>query len=209
MPLSRARALPDAVSRFLRHRPDVRITILEGSRAELIEPLRNGAIDLMVGALRNPLLEEDFEQTPLFKDQPVVIARAGHPLASAPASLDQLAHYPWVTAAAGAPLRESWELLFAAQGMSPPAVPIESGSVMTIRQLLIGNDFLTLLSPDQVSVELEAGWLCRIETDVIPASRMIGMTVRASWRPTIVQAEFMADLQAVAQRRPAGAAKQV
>jgi DNA-binding transcriptional LysR family regulator len=201
MPLSRARALPDAVSRFLRKRPEVRLTILEGSRAELVEPLRNGAIDLMIGALRDPLREEDFAQVPLFDDQPVVIARAGHPLAGGRATLAELAHYPWVTAAPGAPLRESWESLFAEGGLPPPAVPIESGSVMTIRQLLIGNDFLTLLSPDQVSVELEAGWLCRIDTDAMPASRTIGMTVRASWRPTVVQAEFMADLQAVAQRR--------
>ena len=38
----------------------------------------------------------------------------------------------------------------------PPAVPIESGSVMMIRQILIDSDFLTMLSPDQVAVELEA-----------------------------------------------------
>jgi DNA-binding transcriptional LysR family regulator len=204
MPLSRARVLPAAVSRFLRRRPGVRITILEGSRAELIEPLRNGAIDMMVGALRLPLLEADFEQAALFDDRPVVIARAGHPLAgrfstgTGPAMAD-LARYPWIIAAPGAPLRESWEALFSEQGISLPVVPIESGSVMTIRQLLIDNDFLTLLSPDQVTVELEAGWLCRIETPVTPASRSIGVTTRASWRPTTVQAEFMADLDAVSR----------
>lgn len=199
MPLSRARVLPAAVSRFLRRRPDVRVTILEGSRAELVEPLRNGAIDMMVGALRLPLLEADFAQTPLFEDRPVVIARAGHPLAGKRPDMAELARYPWIIAATGAPLRESWETLFNAQGIALPVVPIESGSVMTIRQLLIDNDFLTLLSPDQVTVELEAGWLCRIEAAIAPPSRSIGMTTRASWRPTIVQAEFAADLEAVAR----------
>lgn len=199
MPLSRARVLPAAVSRFLRRRPGVRITILEGSRGELIEPLRNGAIDMMIGALRQPLLEADFEQAALFDDRPVVIARAGHPLAGVQAGLAELARYPWIIAAPGAPLRESWEALFSAQGISLPVVPIESGSVMTIRQLLIDNDFLTLLSPDQVTVELEAGWLCRIDTPALAASRSIGVTTRASWRPTIVQGEFLADLEAVSR----------
>lgn len=199
MPLSRARVLPAAVSRFLRRRPEVRISILEGSRAELTEPLRNGAIDMMVGALRQPLLDPDFVQTALFDDRPVVIARAGHPLSAIKPELAELAAYPWIIAASGAPLRESWESLFSARGIDLPVVPIESGSVMTIRQLLIDNDFLTLLSPDQVAVELEAGWLCRIDTPASPASRSIGVTTRASWRPTIVQDEFMADLMAVSR----------
>lgn len=197
MPLSRARVLPAAVSRFLRRWPGIRITILEGSRTELIEPLRNGAIDMMIGALRHPLLEADFEQAALFDDRPVVIARAGHPLAGAQPGMADLARYPWIIAAPGAPLRESWETLFSEQGIDLPVVPIESGSVMTIRQLLIDNDFLTLLSPDQVAVELEAGWLCRIDTPLSPASRSIGVTTRTSWRPTSVQADFMADLTAV------------
>uniref|UniRef100_UPI003B3A0FF4 LysR substrate-binding domain-containing protein n=1 Tax=Sphingobium sp. TaxID=1912891 RepID=UPI003B3A0FF4 len=135
----------------------------------------------------------------LFEDRPVVIARAGHPLAGTKPDLAELAQYPWIVAAAGAPLRESWEALFDAQGIDLPVVPIESGSVMTIRQILIDNDFLTLLSPDQVAVELEAGWLCRIDTPYPPTSRSIGVTTRASWRPTIVQREFIDDLMNVSR----------
>ena len=198
MPLSRARVLPAAITRFLRRRPQVKIRILEGSRAELVEPLRNGAIDLMIGALRTPLLEPDFVQKPLFHDQPVVIGRAGHPLASDSPGLAGLAAFPWVIASRGAPLRESWERMFAAAGLSLPPVPVESGSVMTIRQLLMDSDFLTLLSPDQVAVEIEAGWLARIADVPAELGRTIGITTRASWRPTGVQAECIGDLEAVA-----------
>ncbi|MEO7247218.1 MAG: LysR family transcriptional regulator, partial [Novosphingobium sp.] len=67
MPLSRARVLPAAITRFLRRRPHVRISIIEGSRAELVEPLRNGAIDMMIGALRDPLSEPDLVQRMLFR----------------------------------------------------------------------------------------------------------------------------------------------
>jgi len=198
MPLSRARVLPAAVASFFRRRPQVQITIVEGSRGELVEPLRNGAIDLMVGALREPLLEPDLVQRPLFQDRPVVIARKGHPLAGREPALAELAAYPWIVAPRGAPLRDSWECMFTQAGLAPPSVPIESGSVMTIRQLLIDSDFLTLLSPDQVAVELEAGWLVSLRDAPPGLERTIGMTSRASWRPTAVQAEFVADLEAAA-----------
>lgn len=198
MPLSRARVLPAAVASFYRRYPQVKITIIEGSRVELVEPLRNGVIDLMIGALREPLLEPDLVQRSLFQDRPVVIARKGHPLAGREPALAELTLYPWIVAPRGAPLRDSWECMFTQAGLAPPSVPIESGSVMTIRQLLIDSDFLTLLSPDQVAVELEAGWLVALRDAPPGLERTIGMTSRASWRPTAVQAEFVADLEAAA-----------
>ena len=61
--------------------------------------------------------------------------------------------------APGTPLRVQWDKMFTDVGLQPPYVPIECGSVMMIRQIMLDSDFLTLLSPDQVAVELEAGWL--------------------------------------------------
>lgn len=198
MPLSRARILPAAVTRFLRRFPQVRIAIAEGSRAELVEPLRNGAIDLMVGALRDPLLEADLAQKALFTDLPAVIGRKDHPLAGASASIADLASFPWTVPNKGAPLRDSFDRFFAGAGVDAPGVPIESGSVMMIRQILIDSNFLTMLSPDQLAVELEASWLTRIADLPPELGRTIGVTTRASWRLTEVQREFMADLDAVA-----------
>jgi DNA-binding transcriptional LysR family regulator len=88
--------------------------------------------------------------------------------------------------------------MFASANQPLPPAPVESGSVMMIRNLLVDSDFLTLLSPDQVAVELEAGWLQSIAPAPIEHSRTIGVTTRASWRPTTVQADFLADLEAVA-----------
>lgn len=198
MPLSRARILPAAVTRFLRRHPQVAISIAEGSRAELVEPLRNGALDLMVGALREPLVETDLAQRPLFADLPTVIGRRGHPLSGqAPQPVD-LARFPWIVPQAGAPLRDSFDRFFADAGIAPPRVPIESGSVMMIRQILVDSDFLTMLSPDQLAVELEAGWLEQLA--VLPATlgRTIGITARSLWRPTPLQQEFVDDLAAIA-----------
>jgi len=201
MPLSRARILPGAVARFLKRHPLVRIAIAEGARAELVEPLRNGMIDMMIGALRQPLLEPDLHQTALFEDEPIMIARAGHPLAGTQPDLAALARHSWILPARGSPLRDSWEAMFAEAGVDAPPVPVESGSMMTIRQVLIDSDFLALASPDQVAVELEAKWLTSLGTVPGRFHRVIGVTTRASWRPTAVQAEFLADLAAIAAER--------
>ncbi len=73
--------------------------------------------------------------------------------------------------------------------------------MMTIRQVLIKSDFLALASPDQVAVELEANWLTSLGPVPATFHRVIGVTTRASWRPTAVQAEFLADLAAIADER--------
>jgi len=192
MPLSRARLLPAAVTAFYRAHGQVQIRIVEGSHAELLEPLRDGDIDLLIGALRSPAPGDDVVQVPLFEDQPVVIARAGHPLATVrdppPASL---AAFPWTISAPGTPLRLLWERMFARADVPLPGVPIECGSVITIRQLLLDSDFLTLLSRDQVAVELEAGWLTQVGDPPAALQRTIGLTTRRGWRPTAIQQQFL------------------
>jgi LysR family transcriptional regulator, regulator for genes of the gallate degradation pathway len=198
MPLSRARLLPSAVTAFYRQYAEVQINIVEGSFQELIEPLRDGELDLMIGALRDPSPGEDVVQQPLFADRPVVLGRVGHPLSQTSASIAALARYPWIVPAPGTPLRVQWEKMFTDAGLQPPHVPIECGSVITIRQILLDSDFLTLLSPDQVAVELEAGWLTKIADTPEGLTRTIGITTRQGWQPTDMQSNFIHSLNEAA-----------
>lgn len=199
MPLSRARLLPAAVTAFYRCHPHFRIAIAEGSWSELIEPLRDGDLDLLIGALRDPPPGEDLIQTPLFDDRPVILGRKGHPLSGTTPDLAALARYPWTVAPPGAPLRAQWGRMFREAGVAPPSVPVECGSVITIRQILLDSDFLTLLSPDQVAVELEAGWLTKICDAPAGLVRTIGITTRSGWRPTAMQQAFLQQLVAISK----------
>lgn len=193
MPLSRARLLPAAVTAFHALHPEIEIGLIEGSHAELVAPLRDGDLDMIVGALRPQAVSIDLIQLPLFEDRPVILGRAGHPLRDIAGGVTAgaMLAYPWITSAIGTPLRSQWQAMFEAVGAVAPKVPIECGSVMMIRQMLLHSDFLTLLSPDQVAVELEAGWLARIADAPGDVSRTIGVTTRADWRPTVLQRRFM------------------
>ncbi|HBK14976.1 MAG TPA: LysR family transcriptional regulator, partial [Erythrobacter sp.] len=85
-----------------------------------------------------------------------------------------------------------------ADGGAEPEVRIECGSVLTIRELLLETDMLSLLSPDQLRVEIEAGL---IETSPPPSevSRTIGITTRRDWRPTAAQRSMQLVLRELAQ----------
>jgi DNA-binding transcriptional LysR family regulator len=185
MPLSRAIVLPRALAAFTRAAPGVVVDVVEGSWRELVDPLRDGVIDMMVGALRETP-PPGLDQRALFADRLAVIGRAGHPLAGvARPTLDQLAAYPWIVGSAATPLSHQWQALFA--GRTPPPAPIECGSVMVIRGLLRDSDLLTLLSADQVALEIDAGMLVAIGPPLIDGVRTIGLTTRTGWRPSAAQ----------------------
>jgi LysR family transcriptional regulator of gallate degradation len=194
MPLSRALILPAAIAAFVQGSPRALVDVAEGSWRELVEPLRDGVIDLMIGALREET-PPGLDQRALFTDRLVVIGRAGHPLAGRPeVTLDDLSRFGWIVGQAETPLRGHWDALFA--GRSTPEAPIECGSVMVIRGILRGSDLLTLLSPDQVAMEVESGILAAIGRTLDQGIRTIGITTRIGWRPTAAQRRFVALLEA-------------
>ncbi|MET3828200.1 DNA-binding transcriptional LysR family regulator [Sphingomonas sp. PvP055] len=193
MPLCRALVLPHAIAAFARSVAPVAVDVREGSWRELVDPLLDGEIDVMIGALRD-VAPAGLAQTPLFEDRLVIVGRVDHPLAGRTPDLADLRRYPWVVAPHGSPLRTLWQAMFAEAAL--PAAPIECGSVMVIRGVLRDSDFLTLLSPDQVAPELATGVLRQIGNPIANAVRTIGLTVRQNWRPTPEQDHFLQLLHA-------------
>lgn len=198
MPLSRALVLPQAIARFVAAMPGTKLEVVEGSWRELVEPLLDGSIDMMIGALRDDA-PPGLTQRALFIDRLVTIGRVGHPLADGTApTLEALARYGWVVAAPGTPLRLRWDAMFA--GLAAPPSPIECGSVMVIRGVLKDSDLLTLLSPDQVALEIQTGMLATIGPPLPHGTRTIGITTRENWRPTSAQRALITLLEQAAQR---------
>ncbi|MFB0610677.1 LysR substrate-binding domain-containing protein [Aurantiacibacter poecillastricola] len=196
MPLSRARWLPVALAKFIREWPQVDIAVTEGSYAELSGPLRDGEVDLMLGALREADPPDDLEQRPTFIDQPMLIMRSGHPLIAKGGTFEtaRLGEYPWILPGSDTPLRHYWEDMMRHCKLEPPHVRVECGSVLTIRELLLLGEGITLLSPDQLRVELESGVLASVPCPV-EVKRTIGIITRKDWRPTRSQAFLLALLE--------------
>ena len=194
MPLSRAQWLPWAIVAFARQRPGTQIAVIEGSFAELSGRLRDGDIDLLLGAMRDPPAD-DLDQHSVFVDRPMIAMRSGHPLAGEKTLRpDTLRQYGWVLPAKGTPLRAHWEDMLSSGGQSPPSVAIECGSVLAAREMLLDTDMLSILSPAQIRLELRSGALaCKHPPQ--PIARGIGITTRKGWHPTPAQRDMVGILQ--------------
>lgn len=192
MPLCRAGWLPSVLLRFVEQYPGIDVSIVEGSFAEMVGSLRDGEIDLLLGALRDSAGLEDLEQQWMFDDLPKLVMRDGHPLCGVekPRGADIIA-YPWILPQVETPLRRYWAAMLRTAGEEPPHVAIECGSMLTTRQFLLQSDAISLLSPAQLAVEVDAGLLVTIEPPV-PIVRAIGVTTRNGWRPTEAQTHFLA-----------------
>jgi DNA-binding transcriptional LysR family regulator len=205
LPLARAVLLPQVLARFARAHPEAAVAVVEGPYVELLAHLREGRLDLVLGAMRDPAPGRDVRQAAMFDDDPVIVARSGHPLAGRPLDFAELLRFPWVIAAAGAPVRGRWEQMFRERGLEPPRLRIECGSVLIIRGLLLEDDWLTLMSRDQFQVERRAGLLCELGTAGPGTRRRIGLTTREDWHPTRLQKQFLDTLaQVCAERDGAG-----
>jgi LysR family transcriptional regulator, regulator for genes of the gallate degradation pathway len=204
MPLARSRIVPEAVLRFASHRPFHRISILDGPYESLLDALRRGRADVLVGALRDSV-PADVVQEVLFEDPLSIIVRKGHPLekmarggrrAPPPEALSQ---FPWIAPRPGSPLRRHFERLFRGVPRGPPAAPIECNSLIAARALLLSSDRAMLLSSQQAHHELLAGELVALPHPAGRVVREIGLTLRKDWRPTDAQAEFLETLRSIAR----------
>ncbi len=191
MPLARTFVLPTAINALLRDKPDIKMSVVDGPYDDLLHGLRHGAIDILVGALRDPVPVDDIEQEAIFDDPLAIVGRSGHPLSLKAEIIEKdLAQYSWVVPRKGAPTRDVFERLYADAGVYPQSI-IESNSLILIRSLLMASDRLTVISLHQIRHEKQMGLLLPLMFDMSTTSRPIGLTTRKDWRATATQARFM------------------
>jgi len=194
MPLARTFILPTAILALMASHPQVGISVIDGPYDDLLHGLRHGDIDLLIGALRDPLPVEDIVQEALFDDPLMIAGRGSHPLAGQTAvKIADLAAYPWVLPREGTPTRDHFDTLF--ENCERPANIIEASSLILARGLILGSDALTLISAHQIKHEQLSGMMVRINIDTSATSRPIGITLRRDWQPTATQRKFLDDLR--------------
>lgn len=193
-PLARAYLVPEAMAIMGAERASTGFRVFEGSWGELVETLRDGLIDMIVGELPG-YASPDIVKLPLYQESAVIVAGRQHPLVGvAQPSTAQLAAYPWIIGPENSPLRAEWARMFAD---GQPAAPIECGSIMVIGRLLTSSRMLTLATPDQVALQVRSGLLARVGAP-LQERHTIGVTLRSTWRPSTAQTRFLHVVREVA-----------
>jgi DNA-binding transcriptional LysR family regulator len=199
-PLLRAGLLPAALAELCAGDPTVAVELVEGAHRELLETLLAGRLHLILGPLREAA-PEGTVQHPLFLDELVIAARAGHPLAHGVARPERLLDFPWAASPIGTPRRAQWEAAMRAAGVQPPEPRLSCSSASVVRGLLLNGDWLAMLSPDQFRTERESGRLVAVPGLAPAAARRIGSTVRAGSSLDDVSTRLVAILQRLAGPR--------
>lgn len=208
MPLARSVLLARAVLEFAESRPEHLLRILDGPYETMLEALRRGGADVLVGALRDPVPYEDILQEHLFDDPLAIVVGAGHPLAGGGApTLAALARFPWIAPRPNSPLRRHFDNLIGRIERRRAVAPIECNSLVAARSMLLASNRVMLLSEHQIHHELESGQLVPLPHPLGAVTRAIGLTVRRDWQPTEVQAQLVDGLRRHARAAAAARAR--
>lgn len=192
LPLARTCLLPQTMNQFLEDYPDCQIKVIDGPYPDLLNHLRHGNIDILIGALRFPSPSTDIRQETLFQSKNTILSRKDHPLQSKEKlSISDLKEASWVVSGLNTPGRSIFEEIFTAHDEEAPSRLVEASSQMLVRELLMGSDRLTILSQHQVKRELDEGQFSILPFECRSQSRPIGLTMRKNWYATSVQSYFV------------------
>lgn len=193
LPLSRISILPAAIDKLLSQEgKGVQVNCVDARYPTLLRDLQFGELDFLIGALRFPKPAYDIEQEELFIDGLAIVVSPSHPLASSAAlTIEDTLEYPWVAPPRATP---SGTYLFEKLRIHElPNTPVctVSSSLILLRGLLSRGNYVSITSKSQIEFEKKMGLLVQLPIDLPESDRPIGLTVRANWKPTPLQAKFL------------------
>lgn len=155
LPSAGTRLLSDALTMLLSRHEHLNIVIFDGAFKPLMQALRCGDVDVIVGTMSAPTPVRDMRCVPLVDDSICIVARAGHPLAALGRTVTgrELMQAAWVVPRLHTPSRMALDMALAQLDASVPAGAIECNSLPTVRALLSGSDRLSAVSSLQLDAE--------------------------------------------------------
>jgi DNA-binding transcriptional LysR family regulator len=190
--------IPLALSRFVEKCPDVKFNILYGLNRSLLPWVRSGEIEFSLSFAPTFSGDSDLVYEPLYNETGAIVARHGHPLASARnVSVARLAACKWVLSQS-LPLDRLWfQNIFLSHGVNPPDVTVETDSTVLMKSLVSSSDFVTILPLDLLFWEETPRSLIELKTEVPRWSGSVGITRRRRGTLSPASAAFIDDIKSV------------
>jgi len=166
---------PSVALEFYDLRPDARIGVMTGPNRYLMDMLRSGKIDLMVGRMPSSKDMPGLSFEHLYAEPIELVARADHPaLGQNPEHV--LSRYPLILPNPGAIIRQSVDQYLSAIGLSNLRPAFETVALPVALTLLERSDMLWFISSGVVARGLEDGSLVALDMKVDYMSGAVGMT---------------------------------
>ncbi|WP_448956222.1 pca operon transcription factor PcaQ [Labrys neptuniae] len=188
LPTVSAKVMPRAMQLFLKENTGVTVSIVTGENAVLLEQLRIGELDLVVGRLAAPEQMTGFFFEHLYSEQVVFVVRPGHPLACSSGNLfDEIGRYPVLMPIRGSVIRPFVERVFIANGVAAIPSQIETVSDSFGRAFLRQSDAIWIISQGVVCGDLKEGTLVALPVETSQTRGPVGLTMRTD---TVSQPAF-------------------
>ncbi len=159
--------LPQAVNLLKTRFSRVHVSISVDTSKLLIERLRAGMLDLVIGRILDAESAAELNFEPLTDEPHSLIARAGHPLARHHnLQLKDLVHEGWILPPSGSILRDRLTALFLSHGLDQPSETVETLALPVITNLLRGSDMVVALPEELVRPSLDTGLLTVLPCDL-------------------------------------------
>ncbi|KVD33922.1 LysR substrate-binding domain-containing protein [Burkholderia ubonensis] len=152
-PAAAVTILPDAFRAFRRRFPVARVSFIEGFPGVALPRLHDGSLDFAVAVVVPELLAAEFDHAELYASRSLIVARNGHPLASA-TSLAELVDADWLMNPSPESSTQALFNCFVAHGLPVPSRIVECPSFGLAHSLMMGSDLLASM-PEQL---LDADW---------------------------------------------------
>ncbi len=161
-----AAIMPRVVQKIHADRPGIHLKICEGLMENNIPALRLGELDMVIGGWTQGMHAKLITE-PVIRDGVGVFCSKNHPLSGKKVNLRALSEYPWVMAPHTQFWLEMFERVFITHGLNPPLANITANSTLFIKELLLGNEFLTFLPTMLLTRDIKLGLVVPLETDQI------------------------------------------
>ncbi|WP_229678575.1 pca operon transcription factor PcaQ [Neptunicoccus cionae] len=184
LPSVAADLLPDVILQFAELSPATPVTVEDGGIRTLLERLRSGALDLVLGRMGQPETMTGLSFTQLYAEQVVFAAAADHPLAQETrleALSDSLILYPPNDAA----IRPLVDRFLISQGITDWPNRLETVSSSFGRSMTLGPaKAIWVISQGVVTRDIAAGQMIQLPIDTQAMAGPVGIMARSEEDPT-------------------------
>ncbi|WP_112798036.1 pca operon transcription factor PcaQ [Neorhizobium sp. R1-B] len=205
LPTVSTRIMPRAMGLFLAEKTGSRVKIVTGDNAVLMEQLRVGDLDLVVGRLASPEKMTGLSFEHLYSEQVVFAVRCGHPLLESKQSVfEGLSDYPVLMPSRGSIIRPSVEQFLIANGVASLPTQVETVSDAFGRAFVKSSDAIWIISAGVVAAEITDGNLAALPIDTTETRGPVGLTMRVDAETSTPLAILMQTIrQSAAEIMPA------
>lgn len=199
LPSVAASLMPRIVAELTELSPNAMLRIIDGPHGYLIDRLRLGELDLVIGRLGRPDTMQGITFTQLYTEHVDFVVRVGHPLLEAP-DLHQLADWQVIYPPVGSAIRPLVERFFIANGIGEIPNKIETVSGAFGRLYTRHSDAVWIISSGVVANECADGILVRLPFDTAITQGPVGLMTRPDIPETPVQQVFKLAVKTVLER---------